>query len=269
VAIGFIGFLTATASPAAAQSWLCSPVYAGESGAAAARRLTGDAGNLYQPWFRIATSAGIVVPQSRYARLRADWRVCLPPGVAVVPRPTPSVTASGDDRTRELAVVPTSDVAVVPRPTPSATAWRDGRTYDTRFAVRVALAAFLMMLPWWLLDEYVRRTRPVRALLRFHAERFIDAFARPLLSRASGLPPISTQLRFLLTRQEVEILIAPVAGRRYPNLFDHKLNVEYDVRRVLSQLDDRLVVTRPLRVKGRWVVIRVRTAVGVKEAGVT
>jgi len=65
------------------------------------------------------------------------------------------------------------------------------------------------------------------------------------------------------------VLIAPGSGRRYPNLSDHRVNVEYDVRRVLRLLDDRLVVTRPLRLEGQWVVVSLRSKADVREAGAT
>ena len=145
--------------------------------------------------------------------------------------------------------------------------WRDvlrrratanGRTYDIGFAVRIGLAVFLVMLSWSLLEEYLRQTWRVPAPLRHHAQQFVEAFERPLLRQSSTGPPIRSRLRYLPAREEVEILIAPSAGRRYPNLSDHKINVEYDVRRVLRLLEDYLVVSRPLRVEGQWVVIPVR-----------
>jgi len=227
IAIGFVVLLTA--APAPAQPFVCSPVHAGESGPAVALRLTGDPDNLYQPWFRFADLAtGKFVPQSQYTNLRTDWRVCLARDVPSLVRRAP--TASD----------------------------RDGRTYDIGFAVRIGLAVFLVMLSWSLLEEYLRQTRRVPAPLRYHAQQFVDAFARPLLRQSSTGPPIRSRLRYLPAREEVEILIAPSAGRRYPNLSDHRINVEYDVRRVLRLLEDCLVVSRSLRVEGQWVVIPVR-----------
>ena len=186
------------AGSAPAQSFVCSPISAGETGPAVARRLTGDPENLYQPWFRFADPAtGQFVPQSQHTNLRTDWRVCLARDAPALARRAP----------------PASD--------------RDGRTYDIGFAVRIGLAVFLVMLSWSLLEEYLRQTRPVPAPLRHHAQQFVDAFARPLLRQASTGPPIRSRLRYLPAREEVEILIAPSAGRRYPNLSDHKINVEY------------------------------------------
>ena len=229
VAIGLVVLLTAAPRPAPAQSFVCSPIWAGETGPAVALRLTGDAENLYQPWFRFVDPAtGRFVPQSRHTNLRTEWRVCLA-------RDTPALARGAP---------PASD--------------RGGRIYDIGFAARIGLAVFLIMLSWSLLDEYLRQTRRVPAPLRYHAQQFVDAFARPLVRQSSTGPPIRSRLRYRSVREEVEILIAPSAGRRYPNLSDHKVNVEYDVQRVLRLLEHCLVVSRPLRVEGQWVVIPVR-----------
>jgi hypothetical protein len=154
--------------------------------------------------------------------------------------------------------------------TPSvAIALFDGRSYDIGFACRVALTVFLMLLSWSLLDEYVRQRWPIPAQLRQTAQEFIDTFARPLLSQQPGGPAIRSRLRYLPRHEELEILIAPNPGRIYPNLSDHRRNVEYDVHRVLSILDDRLALSSPLRTEGLWVVIPVRSNVDGKEAGAT
>jgi hypothetical protein len=236
VAIGLV--VLVTAAPAPAQSLVCSPVYADETGPAVAFRLTGDPDNLYQPWFRFADATGRLVPQSQHTQMRADWQVCL-----------------ARDITRATDTLP----VIV----------SDGRRSDIEVAVRIGLAVFLILLPWALLAEHLRQTRPVPIPMRHHAHRFIDAFARPLLLQSSTDAPIRSRPRYQPARREVEILIAPGAGRRYPNLSDHRGNVEYDVRRVLCLLENCLVVSRPLRVEGQWVVISVRSNADVKEAGVT
>ena len=238
-AIGLLVLLVSEPALVARQSVVCSAIHAGETGPAVALRLTGDADNLYQPWFQIVDSRGRRVPQSQSTSLRSTWRACLAADVATLSR-------HGQ---------PASE--------------RDRRTFDVGFAARVALVVFLALLSGSLADEYVRRTRTVPAPLRQQAERFVEAFARPLLRRPSAMPPIRTRLRYLPARDEVEILIAPGSGRRYPNLADHRLNLDYDVRRVLRLLDGRLVVTKPLRVEGPWVVIPVRSMVDVRKAGTT
>src|SRR5262245_42316207 len=199
VATGLLVLVVSAPTVVARQSLVCSPIYAGETGAAVALRLTGDTENLYRPWFRIADASGRFVPQSQYTTLRSNWRVCLP-----------------------------ADISTLSRESQPASERPNGPRYDIEFAARIAAAVFLIMLPWSLLDEYVRRTRPVPAPLRGHAQCFVAAFARPLLTRSSTQPPISWRLRYLPARKEVEVLIAPGTGRRYPNLSDHRVNVEYD-----------------------------------------
>jgi hypothetical protein len=67
-------------------------------------------------------------------------------------------------------------------------------------------------------------------------------------------------MRFVRRRQQLEIAIAPGPGRRYPNLADHKRNVEYDVTRVMRLLGTRFVVGDRLRTAGKWVVVPIRAA---------
>jgi hypothetical protein len=89
-------------------------------------------------------------------------------------------------------------------------------------------------------------------------EQFVVAFAQPLVDSSSGVPPIQARLRFVRRAQRLEISIAPGAGRRYPNLVDHKRNVEYDVSRVMQVLGTDFVLSDRLRAAGRWVVVPIR-----------
>jgi hypothetical protein len=190
------------------------------------------AANLGQPWSFIADPAKEkFVPASQDASFRADRRV--------------RVTHNMTDVSRH------SGMSVSER--------RDGRRYDIGFACRVALAVFMIMLSWSVLDEYVLQTRPIPAHMRLTAQEFVDAFARPLLIQRSTGPPIRWRLRYLPRREELEILIAPGPGRGYPNLSDHRGNVEYDVDRVLRALNNRLVLSGALRAERPWVVIPVRS----------
>ena len=68
-------------------------------------------------------------------------------------------------------------------------------------------------------------------------EEFVIAFARPLIDPSSGVPPIQARLRFIRRAGQLEISIAPGAGRRYPNLVDHK--TERRVRRQSRDADPR------------------------------
>jgi hypothetical protein len=50
-------------------------------------------------------------------------------------------------------------------------------------------------------------------------------------------------------------MLAPADGRSYPNLADHRKNVEYDVDRVLRLVNAQPVMSGPLYTRGSWVVI--------------
>jgi len=115
------------------------------------------------------------------------------------------------------------------------------------------------------LRDYVRiRT----AALQGFGERFVQEFARPLV-RMRREPAIEARLRVRPHRARVEVLLAPRGGRNYPNLVDHKQNVEYDVERVLRVLKDQRFEHGPLYAQGRWVVVPLHLQVNPKQAGGT
>ena len=114
--------------------------------------------------------------------------------------------------------------------------------------------------------DYVRdRTAPLQ---RF-GERFVQEFARPLVQVRPSEPVLEVRLRVRPHRSQVEVLLAPCGGRPYPNLVDHRQNVEYDVERVLRVLEDQRFVHRPLYAQGRWVVIPLHLQVNPRQAGST
>ena len=115
------------------------------------------------------------------------------------------------------------------------------------------------------LRDYVRiRTAPLQGF----GERFVQEFARPLV-RMRREPAIEARLRVRPHRARVEVLLAPRGGRNYPNLVDHKQNVEYDVERVLRVLKDQRFEHGPLYAQGRWVVVPLHLQVNPKQAGGT
>src|SRR5688572_13457337 len=71
--------LTLAAAPAAAfsESSVCHPIRGGETATQLARRITGDARNVYQPWFQVADRSSRFVPKSQYDRIRPGWRACI------------------------------------------------------------------------------------------------------------------------------------------------------------------------------------------------
>jgi hypothetical protein len=116
------------------------------------------------------------------------------------------------------------------------------------------------------LHDYVRdRTEPLQ---RF-GERFVHEFARTLVRVGPTEPVVDARLRVRPHRAQVEVLLAPRGGRNYPNLVDHKQNVEYDVERVLRVLKDQRFGHGSLYAQGRWVVVPLHLQVNPKQAGGT
>jgi hypothetical protein len=74
----------------------------------------------------------------------------------------------------------------------------------------------------------------------------------------SEVAALQSQLSIRPFGARVEILVAPAVGHLYPNLSDHRRNVEYDVRRVIAMLGDSRFVCGDLIARGPWVVIPFR-----------
>ena len=104
--------------------------------------------------------------------------------------------------------------------------------------------------------------------MRHFADRFVHEFERPLIQQDAAERPIRVQVRSSPFGRRFDILLAPGTGRRYPNLSDHKQNVEYDVIRVLHVLADESFVNGPLCAHAEWVVVPFRFKVGPKHTGV-
>ena len=114
------------------------------------------------------------------------------------------------------------------------------------------------------LHDYVRADA---APLQSFGERFVHEFARPLVRLHPSEPVVEARLRVRPHRAQVDVLLAPRGGRPYPNLIDHKQNVEYDVERVLRVLEDRRFVRGALYAQGRWVVVPLQFQVNPQQAG--
>lgn len=135
--------------------------------------------------------------------------------------------------------------------------------YDVVLSIAFVVAIALIISG---LNDYVRVRRA--ALSRF-GERFVREFDRPLVRSRPSEQVVEARLRIRPYRKQVEVLLAPRGGRPYPNLVDHKQNVEYDVERVLGVLGDHRFVHGPLYAQGRWVVVPLQLQVNPKQAGGT
>jgi hypothetical protein len=91
-------------------------------------------------------------------------------------------------------------------------------------------------------------------MLRFGGD-FVREFGRPWTRYRAAGPMPRAQLRVMPRRARVEILVAPARGRTYPNLSDHRCNVEYDVARVTAALHQESFASDQPYTEGDWVVL--------------
>ena len=134
--------------------------------------------------------------------------------------------------------------------------------------VWIGAAVILPLFGWRILDGYVGRRNTVSIVMKHFAHRFVREFERPLIQQAEE-QPLRARVRLRPARARLEILLAPGHGRRYPNLSDHKKNVEYDVVRIHRLLADGSFVRDPLYMQAGWVVVPFRLESGQKRTGVT
>jgi hypothetical protein len=289
--------LALSATPCLAQSFVCDPIRRGESAGQAARRVTGDSRNVYSASFQIMNGAARFIPKSQYTRLQAGWRACVVsrsagsrpsnprrPEAPAVLAVAESVTGAGArERTGEADALSTSAVPVA-RELPVSVAIVDPLV---RLPVSAPAAASVSLrrignvdltivwlgmaiaVPWFalqILDDYRTRRRTASLLQQLFVNRFIAEFERPLVRYGDTEPPLRTRVRSA-RRGRFDILLAPGPGRRYPNLTDHKKNVEYDVGRVLRALDDNVFVSGPLRTQAGWVVVPFQPRTAPKQPG--
>ena len=263
----------ATPSVAFAQSPVCHPIRAGESALQVARRVTGNSRNAYQPWFQIMDPASRFVPKSQYDRVRRGWRAC------IVKEAGSSVQVA---RASQREVLPVAAPPVNARQAAAADIVHPLATADLALerianalrplgidltAVWLAAVLIVPLFAWKVLDNFTTRRNAKVVVMKHFAHRFVSEFERPLRQEPAE-HPLRAQLRLSPTRARMDILLAPGVGRRYPNLSDHKKNVEYDVVRIQRALADEAFVRDPLYMHAGWVVVPFRFKVRGKRTGV-
>jgi hypothetical protein len=239
---------------------VCWPIAAGDTASSLARRLTGSAAAAYGFAFQIRDPARqMFVPKSHYQHLESDWQACVARG----PVPNNLIAYAPVVELAEPAMVPNEHIiASLPQAvasTPLAPARADRAASDVPVAATIGGAVLLIMALSAVAGSVAPRPMPASA--RHAGENFITVFAGPLVDPSSGVPPIQAKLRFVRRKQQLEISIAPGPGHRYPNLADHKNNVEYDIDRVLGILG-KYALSNPPRAAGKWVVVTIRPSLG-------
>ena len=242
--------LAAASWDAAAQSAVCETVRPGDTASAVARRLTGRANSRDEPWFRIFDrSRSRVIPTARYGSLLSGWQACVPSVRAA--RHTTRITNRTESRAPRR--LPQTSMNAAGSPPPDATSSR-----------RAVALACLLLGPaaigaatgwgWERLEGALIKRKAIKHEMVTFSRAFVKNFEQPLLFDGVG-PPIHARMRCVPRKRRVDILLAPGAGRRYPNLADHKRNLEYDVCRIANNLGRPAFVPCPPRAEGRWVVI--------------
>jgi hypothetical protein len=122
------------------------------------------------------------------------------------------------------------------------------------------LAMSTMALVFTIIDGFDERRRNMSKILETFGQRFVEEFARPE-------SPVQSRMNVLPHKKRIDICLAPADGRRYPNLSDHRKNLEYDVDRVMTTLGDNRFVLGELDAQGPWVVIPFRLDSPSKKAG--
>jgi len=265
-ALPFVLVLTIPSASFSA-SLICHAIRSGESAAELSRRITGESWNAYQSWFQIMDASSRFVPKSQYDRIRPGWRACI-----VKERPRPI--------TVDLAVRTAQAPPAVPADTRGLVGGDDlvllwfanaRRLIDNAGAdltqVGIGATVILALFGWRVLDGYAGRRRHVLVVMSHFAYRFVREFERPLVQRPTE-SPLRSRLRLSPARARLKILLAPGQGRRYPNLSDHRKNVEYDVVRVLQSLADDSFVPDSLYSQAEWVVVSFRFKVDRKHTGI-
>jgi hypothetical protein len=241
---------------AAGQSLVCQTIKPGETASAVARRLTGRADSHLQPWFRIVNRNRKVIPKARYNGVLAGWHACVP--TARLKRALPAVTKASAVQRRPVAIAPVH-VAAVPQVAPptvgAAPLSRDPVTALALLGLWSAGLGAAIGFGCQGVERFQKKREAMTREMQGFGSLFLKDFERPLIVEGTAASPIRARLRCDPGDRRLEILVAPAAGRRYPNLGDHRHNVEYDVERITQRLHHAAFVRRPLRAEGAWVVI--------------
>jgi hypothetical protein len=239
--------LAVGARDAPAQPWMCYAIQPGDTAAILAMRLTGDAHAMREPWFQILDpAASRFIAKARYDDIQAGWRVCVS-----MARRQPG--AGGASPAPHSPIQSARTVASI--------------DLDYRWFGVATLA--LAPIGWYVAGRRRKRRRAVIDAMTQFGESFICEFERPLLQLQPRGRAVRSRLRFQPHRGRLEVLLAPGAGRTYPNLSDHRRNMEYDMERVLEALRDQSFVCNPLRQRRCWVVVPFQIRPRPKQEGVT
>lgn len=241
--------LATVPAPASAQPWACYAFAPGETASAAALRVTGTAHATYTERFQILDpSMSAFVPKERYARLRPGWLAC--------------GSSGGPVHLVSVAAAPRSIAPSRPRAERTIDAIRPDPLW--------ILLVLLLLLPIAAFDltHRWRQRRAAVFVMTGFGRSVIREFERPLAQPRDTAPALRARLRPKPHRSRIDVCLAPAPGRTYPNLSDHRTNVEYDVERIRRLLAGAPFVFKSMRQRGRWVVLSFRAATDPEPGGI-
>ena len=232
----------AVASASPAPRVICYPVVHGDTVTAISARLTQYAGNWREPGFQIFDPVQArFVPKARYRSIQPGWQACV-----VEPLLRRSVIPRAENRVATGRAAPSTAL--------------HSRTVSHLRWWWLTLLCSAVLTALFLIQTRVQRRRVRRRILQGFGTAFIREFERPLIEERGARAALRAQLSVCSRRGSMDVRLAPSKGRTYPNLSDHRANVEYDVHRVISALNDRRFICGPLKTHGEWVTIPVRLA---------
>jgi hypothetical protein len=275
--------LEALPTDAFAQSRVCRAIWRGESATQAARRMTGNGENAYQAWFQIMNASSRFVPKSQYDRIHAGWRACvIRPAIRRLssnashveePEAADVSEARNGSGVPEVLAAPTAlasaDAGDRPRSTASDVFRRLGGVDLAMLMLWLCAAMVVPWLGWRFVYDYLARRKTASIVVRYFVHRFVHEFERPLVRYDVGERPVRSRFRCGARLRRFDILLAPGEGRRYPNLSDHKKNVEYDVARVMHVLADDSFVSGAPYIQAGWIVVPFQFRADPKQSGVS
>jgi hypothetical protein len=246
--------LTTAPGQVAVLQFVCHPIRPGDTASLLAHRLTGDPENRRHPWFRIVDpTTSRVISKSHYHVIRPGWLAC------IAAEPGGYQSRGADDQ---------SAGSVQVRP---ATPQYPGGLEAIDLVFVGCWAGFCLLITlllWSVADRYVQKTQLMLDRMRLFGDMFIREFERPLAPYGRSDRPVRSRVRYMPHRRRLDILLAPDGGRHYPNLSDHKKNVEYDVERIVQSLRQEPFVSGRLHAQGPWVVIPFEFKPNTKTEGV-
>jgi hypothetical protein len=246
----FVLLLTAASSDAAAREFACSTVRPGDTAARLALRLTNSADSRHASWFQIVDPArSRLVSKSAYHAILPGWKVCIARD-AFTPRSV------------RQAVVPSNRTKADTAPL----AGRPG-ALDLLYASMMLAITCASLLAFPVAKKHLDARCAMLDSMSGFAAVFISEFARPLPRQRGADQPIKARLKCAPYRARLDILLAPNKGHSYPNLSDHRKNLEYDIERVLRLMPHQPFVHGEPYSRGNWVVIPFQVPAGATQEG--